>query len=65
MDNETGIKRKIGVRFSKIVVIQSLKSNDMKTGSLLHEDLETMEKWRELKRKCRCYTSRCMVVDMV
>jgi hypothetical protein len=31
MDNETGIKRKIGVRFSKIVVIQSLKSNDMKT----------------------------------
>ena len=45
MDNETGIKRKIGVRFSKIVVIQSLKSNDMKTGSLLHEDLETMEKW--------------------
>ena len=45
MGIKTENNRKIGTRLRKIIVIQSLRPSDEKTGLLLHDDLQTLELW--------------------
>lgn len=57
----------LSAHFSKIIVIQSIPRNELRTGTKLHEDLETLDVWYErgLKPELKNATTRNDLLELL